>query len=207
MPIVIAATVLTLAVGCKGKDSVGNDPKAVLVAFFEKMAKKDMDGAAKLATKDSKGTIDMMKKAITAAEQMKDMNTKEEDPTEDFKNMEFGDSKIDGENATVSVHNKKKNESFDFPLKKEGGSWKVDFSMGTLMKMGMNEAGKDNELMNDEKSDYNSDGVSDDMNKMMNSDSLKKGLEQLDSMMKNMDPEQMKKMQEAMKSLEKLKEQ
>jgi hypothetical protein len=49
-------------IGCKGKDSVANDPKTVLTTFFERMSKKDIDGAAKLATKDSKGTLDMMKK-------------------------------------------------------------------------------------------------------------------------------------------------
>ncbi|MGH2552184.1 MAG: hypothetical protein ACRDEB_00615 [Chitinophagaceae bacterium] len=205
-PLVIAATVLTLAVGCKGKDSVANDPKAVLTSFFEKMAKKDIDGAAKLVTKDSKGTMEMMKKAMSAAEQMKELKTSEKDPTEEFANMEFGESKIDGDNATVSVHNKKKDETIDFPLKKEGGSWKVDFSMGTLMKMGMNQAGKNKDLMNDFNNSMDSTGLSDKMHDLMNSDSLKMGLEKMDSVIKNIDPEKLKKLEDALKSLEKMKE-
>ena len=34
----------------------------------------------------------------------------EKDPTEDFKNVEFGDAKINGETATVPVKNKKDND-------------------------------------------------------------------------------------------------
>ena len=126
-----------LITGCKGKDkAAGGDPKTVLTAFFEKMAKKDIDGAAKLCTKDSKGTMDLMKKGVEAAEKMKgkEGEVKEED---DFKDMLVGDAKIDGDNATVSVTNTKKKETVEFPLKKEDGDWKVDFTMSTLMKMGM----------------------------------------------------------------------
>lgn len=128
---------------CKGKDAVaGGDPKTVITAFFERMSKKDIDGATKLCTKDSKSTMDMMKKAIDAADKMKDLSkdAKEDDGTEDFKNMEIGEAKINGDEATVSVTNKKDNKTVDFPLKKEGGSWKVDFTMSTLMKMGMDAA-------------------------------------------------------------------
>ena len=170
----LAAGFAVALVSCKGKDKVGSDPKAVVTAFFERMAKKDLDGAAKLATKDSKGTLDMMKKAIEAAEKMGAKDTKD-DGTEDFKDMVVGDAKIDGDNATVSVTNKKKNETVDFPLKKEGGDWKVDFSMATLMKMGMDKA-KDNgsDLFKDENS---SDTTSlKDVQDILNSDTLKEKL-------------------------------
>ena len=181
---VFASTLLLMIAGCKGKDKVANDPKAVVTAFFEKMSKKDLEGAAKLATKDSKGTMDMMKKAMDAAEKMegaKDSTAKESDPSEDFKNMVIGEAKIDGDNATVSVTNKaKNNETNDFPLKKEGGELKVDFSMATLMKMGMNKAGSEmNSMSNDDTT-----GVVDGMKDLMNSDSLKQALGQLDSLMK-----------------------
>ena len=55
-----------ILVSCKGKDVV-NDPKAVLAAFFERMAKKDIDGATKLATKESESTMQMMKKGMEMA--------------------------------------------------------------------------------------------------------------------------------------------
>ena len=186
----VAVTALIIT-GCKGKDGVADNPKAVLVAFFERMAKKDLEGAAKLATKDSKSTMDMMKKAMDMAEKT------EEDPAEDFKNMVVGDAKIDGSNATVSVTNKKKNETVDFPLKKEDGSWKVDFSMGTLMKMGMDKAKEDGTEINPEDIDKMKD---------FNMDSLKKGFETIDSALKSMDPKQMDQMKDAMKELEKMKQ-
>jgi len=192
----VAVTALIIT-GCKGKDGVADNPKAVLVAFFERMAKKDLEGAAKLATKDSKSTMDMMKKAMDMAEKMKGTEKTEEDPAEDFKNMVVGDAKIDGSNATVSVTNKKKNETVDFPLKKEDGSWKVDFSMGTLMKMGMDKAKEDGTEINPEDIDKMKD---------FNIDSLKKGFETIDSALKSMDPKQMDQMKDAMKELEKMKQ-
>ena len=196
-PLFIAAAVITMAVGCKGKDKASNDPKSVIIAFFEKMAKKDIDGAAKYATKESKGTMEMMKKAMTAAEGMKGVKTSEKDPAEDFKDMEFGDAKIDGDKATVAITNKKKNETNEIPLKKEGGDWKVDFSMGTLMKMGMDKAGKNKGLMNNDNDNLDTAGASDAMNNFMNSDTLKKGMEDLQNELKNMDPKKMEEMKEA----------
>ena len=181
---VFASTLLLMIAGCKGKDKTANDPKAVVTAFFERMSKKDLEGAARLATKDSKGTIDMMKKAMDAAEKMgslKDSASKGSDPTEDFKKLVIGEAKINGDNATVSVTNPdKNNEMNEFPLKKEGGEWKVDFSMATLMKMGMDKAGTEMNSMN------NSDttGVTDGMKDLMNSDSLKEAMGKLDSLMK-----------------------
>ena len=185
------ATAITLAlIGCKGKDSVANDPRAVLTSFFERISKKDIEGASKLATRDSKSTMDMMKMGMDMAEKMKDKMTKEQkDPAEEFKNVEIGEAKINGNDATVAFKNKKNDTSFDFPLKKEDGSWKVDFSMSSLMKMGMEQAGKTGGTEN------------------MSSDSLTKGLKQLqDSIMKVInDPEKMEKMKEALKELDKLK--
>ncbi len=192
----VAVTALVIT-GCKGKDGVADNPKAVLVAFFERMANKDLEGAAKLATKDSKSTMDMMKKAMDMAEKMKGTEKTEEDPAEDFKNMVVGDAKIDGSNATVSVTNKKKNETVEFPLKKEDGSWKVDFSMATLMKMGMDKAKEDGTEINPEDIDKMKD---------FNMDSLKKGFETIDSALKSMDPKQMEQMKDAMKELEKMKQ-
>ena len=117
-----------------------------------------------------------------------------EDPTEEFKNMEVGEAKISGDNATVAVKNKKKDEEVEFPLKKEDGAWKVDFSMATLMKMGMNQKNKHSEMNNDE----NMNGMGE-----VDSASLQKGLEVLDSSLKKVDP---KKLEETMKALEKLKQ-
>jgi Domain of unknown function (DUF4878) len=184
-----------ISTGCGGGSMSSASPKEVLVAFFDRLAKKDLDGAAKLATKDSKSTMDMMKKGMEMAEKMKDQtkDMKQEDPTEEFKNMEIGEAKINGDLATVAVKNKKKESEVEFPLKKEDGGWKVDFSMATLMKMGM-----------DERKKRGGDG--DDMTHGMegvDSVSLQKGLEVMDSALKKVDP---KKLEETMKALEKLKQ-
>lgn len=189
----ITAIVFT---ACKGKDkAAGGDPKAVITAFFERMSKKDIDGAAKLCTKDSKSTMDMMKKGIEAAEKMKGVSKEaEDDGTDDFKNMTIGEAKIDGDNATVTVTNTKKNETVDFPLKKEGGDWKVDFTMATLMKMGM-DANKNEDMFKD------SDGDSTDMNldNILNSDSLKQQLEKAKEMLDKVKPEDLEKLKEVIK--------
>jgi len=169
----MAGAMLVIFAGCKGKDKkVDNDPKAVVTAFFERMSKKDLDGSAKLATKESKATIGMMKKAIDTAEKMGVKDTTSEDPSEEFKKMEIGDVKIDGDKATVSVTNHAKGDKVqEFPLVKEGGDWKVDFSMATLMKMGMDEAGKMDTGGTDT---TGANDAMNELNKMMNPDSLDK---------------------------------
>ncbi len=135
--------------------------------------------------------MDMMKKGMEMAEKMKDQMPKDEkDPTEEFKNVEIGEAKINGDAATVAFKNKKQDVSFDFPLKKEDGGWKVDFSMSTLMKMGMDAKNK------------GMDAAGNDV--PLNEETLEKSKAMADSLMKNMDP---KKMEEAMKALEKMKEQ
>ena len=181
--LLLAAIVLMTAIftGCSGS---AGDPKSVLVAFFDKMSKKDLEGAAKLATKESKPTLDMMKKAMDMGEKFKDANTKEEDPAEEFNNMEFGEAKINGDEATVSITNKKKKETFDFPLKKQDGGWKVDFNMATLAKMGMDKNRKDGEMNEKDMEDL----------KKFNMDSLTDGLKKLDTVLKSIKPEDLEKM-------------
>ncbi len=190
----LAATVLY---GCKG--SVGNDPKAVLAEFFSRMEKKDIDGAAKLTTKDSKSTMDMMKKGMEMAEKMKkDSPKNEEDPAEKFKGMEISDAKIEGDVASVECKQKGSDKSTTFQLKKEDGAWKVDFSMATLMKMG-NEEGM-NPNMND-----GNDSLSnpeEDL-KNYNPEDVQKGLQAADSMLKTIDPEKLKEAQKMIEQMQK----
>jgi hypothetical protein len=180
-----------LFVSCNNKGA-SSDPKAVLVEFMKRLSEKDIDGAAKLATKDSKAALDMMKKAIDMGEKMKgDAKSEEEDPTAEFKDVEIGEAKINGETALVPFRSKKEKESIDFPLKKEDGAWKVDFSMSTLMKMGKDKASQDGGMdgMNESGEDVN-----------VTAEDIQKSMQSVDSLMK--DP----KTQEAMKALEKLKQ-
>jgi hypothetical protein len=192
--LLLAIAMGSISTGCGGGGMSNASPKEVLVAFFEKLSKKDIEGATKLATKDSKSTMEMMKKGLEMADKMKDQIKDKEDPTEEFKNMEVGEAKINGDMATVAVKNKKKDEEVEFPLKKEDGAWKVDFSMTTLMKMGMDQKNKRAGEMGDD-SMRGMDGV--------DSASIQQGLEVMDSAMKSIDP---KKLEETMKALEKLKQ-
>lgn len=194
-----AGALAFLLVACKGKDAAaGGDPKTVITSFFERMSKKDIDGAAKLCTKDSKATLDMMKKAIDAAEKMKGSTEVKEDGTEDFKDMIIGEAKIDGDNATVSVTNKKKNETVEFPLKKEGGGWKVDFTMGTLMKMGMDaNKNKGDDLFKDNNGDDTTNMK--DLENIFNSDSLKEKLNEVKDALEKVKTEDLDKLKDVLK--------
>ncbi len=190
--LLMAGAISIFMAGCGAADS--NDPNTVLKAFFELMAKKDIDGASKLATKDSKTTLDMVKKGMDLAETMKDAN-KDNDPVKEFQDVEIGKARIEGDKAFVSVTNKAQNkEAVEFTLVKEDGHWKVDFSMSALMKMGKNQINKvegvDSNNLHPEDSEH------------LNNDELKHSLEVADSILKNIDP---KKLDEIQKGLEKLK--
>jgi len=122
--------VFTLPLFLASCDQKG-DPAVVLKNFFEKLNQKDIDGAAKLATKDSKPILDMMKKA---AQDSKDSTGSKDN----MNNLEFGKAIIENETAKVPVTNKSDNSTVEFNLKKEEGEWKVEFTMEALMKMGEN---------------------------------------------------------------------
>ncbi|ANH82442.1 hypothetical protein A8C56_17020 [Niabella ginsenosidivorans] len=124
------------------------DPQSVLKAFFEHLIKKDIEGAAQLATKNSRSTLDMVKKGMDLAEQI-DPSAQKQDPAEAFKNAEFSDASISGDTAFVTVTNKTKGEApAVFTIVKEEGKWKVDFSMKTLMKMGTKGSGQEDGAKN-----------------------------------------------------------
>lgn len=163
-------------IGC---NSGGGNPKAVLMSFFDAMAKKDIATARKLATADSKGMFDLMEMGMKMAGNTVDDKTKEQF---DKNKMEFGEAKIDGDRATVNVKETKGGESIDFVLKKEGGSWKVAMDMNTMMNIGaekMKEKGMNEEQMGDMKEQM-------DKFKNMSADSMKmimdKGMKALDSL-------------------------
>lgn len=170
----LAFSVFTIY-SCGG--GAGSDPKAVVIEFGKRMAKKDFEGAAKLASEESQPMMKLMIEGMKMAEKY---NTDEKNPMEEFEKAEFGDAKIDGDKATVSVKAKDE-EAVDIPLIKEKGSWKIHFTKETMMSMAK-QKGED-----------------------INVDDMEKGLDAL----KNIDPEQMKKAmemaQEYMKDPEKMK--
>ena len=127
------AGVLIMFSSCK---SGGGDPKSVLAEFFTLLSKKDLAGARKLATADSKTMLDMMEMGMKT-------DSKELEKY-DASKMEYGEAKIEGDKATVPVKEKDSGETINYVLKKEGGSWKVAFDKATIMGMAtekMNEKG------------------------------------------------------------------
>lgn len=127
---IILSGAIILAFGVIGCKSGGDDPKGVLKSFMEALAKKDIEGAKKFATKDSEAMLGMIQMGMSMAPK----DTK--DSTYDSDNMEFGDAKIEGDKATVPVKNKKNGETTNYTLKKEGGAWKVAFDKATMTQMG-----------------------------------------------------------------------
>lgn len=142
---IILSAVAALAIFAIGCNKKGGDPKTVLSAFFEALSKKDIDAAKKYATKESASMLDMMKMGMTNS-------TDKKDNEYDKENMEFGDSKIDGDKAFVPVKDKKSGETTNFKLLKEGGDWKVAFDKASMMEMagekmkGMNQGTGDSTL-------------------------------------------------------------
>lgn len=187
---ILMAAVVLATVTFAGCNAGGGDPKAVLLAFFEAMSKKDFVAAKKLATKDSESMFSMIEMAakMGGKESKNEMNFEKD-------KMVFGEPKIEGDKATVEVKDKEKGEGVNFTLKKEGGSWKVAFDKASMMQMGM-------EKMNEKGMDATAvmDTVTSGLNKLkeMNIDSItdkmKEGINQIE---KNKD-----KIEEAAKKLE-----
>jgi hypothetical protein len=174
----IAAS-LFLTNGCgRGSSSTG-DPKVALITFFETLGKKDIEGARKLATADSKTMLDLLDMGLKMDKGTDAMNKF------DKEKMEFGEPKIEGDKATVAVKEKNSGEMLSFTLKKESGAWKVAFDMASLMEMGIDKAKEKGEVsvdsLNkglDELKKINIDSVK---------DALKKGMQAFDSIDKELD--------------------
>lgn len=123
------------------KSPVKNEPKAVTQAFFEQLAKEDLNGAAQYATKESKQTLDIMKKSLDAPKQE---GVKKSSASDLFKNLVFNEAKIDGDKASIEMYNQISPDATYqiIPLIKQDGAWKVDFSMKTLIAIGKEDAKK-----------------------------------------------------------------
>jgi len=153
--LLFAAAIISSAVFFASCKSGGGDPKTTLIAFFDALSKKDIEGARKLATAESKSMLDMMDMAMKMSKDTKE--TEKYDKTK----MEFGEPKIEGDKATIAVKEKASGESTNFTLKKEGGAWKVAFDKTSMMQMGMdkvNEKGGMDSITN-ALNDVNTDSI------------------------------------------------
>jgi hypothetical protein len=166
----------------------GNDPNVVLQEFFEHLAKKDIDGASKYVTSDSKPTMQMMKKGLDMAEKTKD-SALQNDPMKEFEDVVIEPARVMGDSALITVRSKtNKRPNAEFKLIKQSNGWKVDFTMGTLMRMGAKAAG---ETSSPDLTDIGS----------IDSSDMKKGMEMADSILKNMDPQMLEDIQKKLKNM------
>lgn len=182
--LLMAAAVIGSVVFFSSCNSAGSsDPKAVLISFFDALAKKDISGARKYATAESKSMLDMMEMAMKAG------GDKEKDDKYDKSKMEFGEPKIDGDKATIEVKEKGSGEATNFTLKKESGGWKVAFDKASMMNMGMDkikDGGMDNMDMN--KIDSLGDKVKESLDKLdENKEKVEEAAKKLEEAAKKMD--------------------
>lgn len=161
-------------IGCKNSGS-GN-PSEVLSAFFDAMIKKDKEKIKDLSTAESASMLSLMEMGMEKGG--KDMDKF------DKTKMEIGTAIIDGDKAKVPVKEKGNGETVNFPMKKEGGKWKVAFDKTSVMEMAtdkMKEKGVNvgDSLANamDKLKGINLDSMKDEVNKAMkdvNVDDIKK---------------------------------
>lgn len=135
----------------------GGDPKGVLMNFFDALSKKDITSAKKYATKDSESMLGLMEMGMKNSTEKKDEFDKSK--------MEFGDTKIDGDKATVPVKDKTSGETTNFILKKEKGEWKVAFDKATMMQMGQDKMKEKRMDMNHMGTDSTHDSINTDTTK------------------------------------------
>ncbi|MGE9312106.1 hypothetical protein ACLOAU_10680 [Niabella sp. CJ426] len=174
-----------LLISCSSVTS--NDPNAVLEEFFQHLAKKDIDGATKYVTSDSKPTMQMMKKGLDMAEKMKD-SLPQSDPMKDFQDVVIEPARVMGDSAFIVVKSKSQQRpDAEFKLLKQSDGWKVDFTMSTLMRMGM----KSVQSQGDE--------IRDSIN--VNSEEIQKGMKMADSVLKNIDPKTLEDIQKKLENL------
>lgn len=164
-----------------------NDPNAVLEEFFQHLAKKDIDGATKYVTSDSKPTMQMMKKGLDMAEKMKD-SLPQSDPMKDFEDVVIEPARVMGDSAFITVKSKSQQRpEAEFKLLKQSNGWKVDFTMSTLMRMGMKSVQGQGDVI--------SDSVH------VNSEEMQKGMKMADSVLKNIDPKMLDEIQKKLENL------
>lgn len=163
---------IVFAFGCKNTSS--DDPKTVLINFFDALSKKDIAGARKLATAESKSMLDMMEMGM----KMAGGTSSTTDGKYDKDKVEFSEPKIEGDKATITVKEKTGGEITNFTLKKESGGWKVAFDKSSMMNMGLDK-------MKNKSSNNYTDSLNDKMKELdkINMDSLgdkmKESLEKL----------------------------
>lgn len=173
-----AITLIALSAARCGGDAANGSPREVLIAFAERMSKKDIDGAAKYATAESQVMLNMMKNLVNNPRYKEQMS--KQDMTEQFNEAEIGEAEINGDVAHVPIKSKKEGFDMKMPMKKENGAWKVDLTINSMMNSEMTKDGK---------------ALLDGEHGKLSADNLNQALRMKDSLMKTLSPEQLEQLQ------------
>ncbi|MBW7839322.1 MAG: DUF4878 domain-containing protein [Chitinophagaceae bacterium] len=203
--LIFAPALLFILGACNSLQS-GKSPSEVLAAFFDAISQKNIPEAKKLVTQDSEGMISMMElslRGLDTPDSSMDQFNKDK--------IKIGDTRIDGDNATVSVTEKASGEAINFYLKKESGQWKVAFDMATLLKMAKDKMGEKGVIPDSTATKALQEGIDklggsmDSLNEMMKNIDPKKidqAAKLLDSISKNIPADKMKEVQDAIKKMQ-----
>lgn len=202
---IAAITGSALLAACGGKSggpAAGSGPIATLKAMAASFKdKKDVKGMLPMFCKTDREAVEKMMKLMEGFSKnvnMKDIMKNAFDDN-DVDNVEFRNEKIDGDNATVEMFDKKNNSTETIKMVKEADGWKICEGIANEMKEGMGDL---NKMMEN----GGLGALSDTLKNLMDNPAYQKEIEKAKEMMN--DPK-MKEMMEKMadpKNLEKLKE-
>ena len=164
-----------------------NDPNEVLSEFIAHLAKKDIAGASRFVTSGSKLTLQIMKSGLAMAENSgNDLASR--DWTKELETVVIEPARISGDSAFIVVKSDKTSGyNVEFNLLKEDDGWKVNFTTGALLQMGMKTAGQNN---------------ADSLLPDINIEELQNGMKLADSMLKNASPELLNDIKNRLKNLQ-----
>lgn len=147
MPIIkllFTALITASLFSCSNSSTNTDSPTGVVNAFIESSKKGDIEGIKKCLTQQDVQMIDMGQEIMGRLDSAQANRIKEK-TAEDFKKntkdaeIQVGNEKINGDNATVEVSTIRdgKKEAKPLSLKKENGQWKISLLSTGMKSLGM----------------------------------------------------------------------
>jgi hypothetical protein len=200
---ITAICIFSFLNSCKSKSGSGSaasSPTAALAAMATDSKEGDMKAMAAHLCKPDKEMMEKMIPMIEAMAKKMGMDIKqmmkqnlEKNGELNFNDVSFANEKVTGDKATVDVTNKKTNKTETVNLTKENGAWKICMGIADKANAEMKAS-----------SDPNAPKSMDELMKKLDDPAVKEQMEKASEMMKNMKPEDIQKMKDA---VEKLKDQ
>jgi hypothetical protein len=128
---------LLIAVLLSCKNDNNDDPKTVLSHFFNALAKQDTATARRLTTADGQFMLDYLNKVIASDRGIEFTGKLDKDK------IEYGEARIENDIATVPVKETITGSTMNYTLRKENGSWKVNFDVSSIISQGFEQMQKE----------------------------------------------------------------